>query len=456
MIDNGALIRIEESNKEIKFKGEMIIMVTTINVVDAPCGYGKTSWAIQYMNSMPIDSHQFIYVTPFLDEVERVKNSVSNRLFHDPIVKKGETKLDDVHRLLGEGKDICTTHALFQMANSETMELLRVNNYTLILDEVINVIEQVPLRKNDLDILFDANVISIEPKHGLKYIKWNEDKKDFDTRYNGIKQKALTNNLMYCDNSALIWNFPCEIFLSFQNVFILTYLFKGQIQRAYYDLHEIKYRYLSVSKDTDGYILIPYIERIPYDKAVLSKNIEIYIGDLNKVGDRAYSLSKSWLEKPANKELVVKLRNNARNYLMNMCKEKVDNVMWTTVKGDKGKIQKKVSPRGYAKGFIQMKERATNQYKEKYCLVYLVNRYLNPIEKKFFEQYGVEIDQDAWALSELIQWVWRSRIRDGLPIKLYIPSKRMRDLFLAYLKSEVFEEAPEKAITNEPPSDWHL
>lgn len=188
---------------------------TIINVVDAPCGYGKTSWAIQYMNSMPKETHQFIYVTPFLNEIERVKNSVTNRVFYDPVSIQGETKLENVHRLLGEGKDICTTHALFQMANSETIELLRVNNYTLILDEVINVIEQVKLRKHDLKFLEGAKAITkIERNNGLKYIKWNEEIKHYDTQYNKIKNIALTGNLMYSNKSALIWNFPCEIFLS--------------------------------------------------------------------------------------------------------------------------------------------------------------------------------------------------------------------------------------------------
>ncbi|MUK89280.1 hypothetical protein GMD78_12950 [Ornithinibacillus sp. L9] len=103
-----------------------------------------------------------------------------------------------------------------------------------------------------------------------------------------------------------------------------------------------------------------------------------------------------------------------------------------------------------------MTSRATNDYSHRECLAYLVNRFLNPIEKKFFEQYGDEIDQDTWALSELIQWVWRSRIRNELSIRIYIPSSRMRGLLNQYLNSDVFEEAPKEAIITEPPSDWHL
>ncbi|MEC0089887.1 DEAD/DEAH box helicase family protein [Paenibacillus macquariensis] len=439
--------------------------MTTVNVVDAPCGYGKTSWAIEYMNEMSTESHRFIYVTPFLDEVERVQQAVVNRKFYDPKSIKGVTKLDDLHRLLGQGNDICTTHALFQMANAETRDLISSNDYTLILDEVMNVIEQVPLRKDDLNFLLNAGVIEyVNNDKGLTFIKWKDDKIGYDTKYNDIKYMALSGNLMYCNSSALIWNLPCDLFLMFRDVFILTYLFKGQFQRYYYDLHEVKYQYLSVTKEQQGYILVPYENRQIHDKTVLSQNISIYEGQLNVIGDKRHALSTSWFEKPDNKDLLVTLRNNAYNFLTNKCNANKNTALWTTVMGkkegkkekNKGKIMNKVKPKGFAKCFISMTTRATNIYKDRSHLAYLINRFMNPIEKKFFEQYGVKVDQDAWALSELIQWVWRSRIRDDQPIHIYIPSSRMRGLLKQYLTSEAFEEAPLNAITDEAPSDWHL
>jgi hypothetical protein len=44
----------------------------SIKVIDAICGAGKTSYAIQYMNEN-LDK-LFVYVTPFLKEIERVKS----------------------------------------------------------------------------------------------------------------------------------------------------------------------------------------------------------------------------------------------------------------------------------------------------------------------------------------------------------------------------------------------
>ena len=46
---------------------------------------------------------------------------------------------------------------------------------------------------------------------------------------------------------------------------------------------------------------------------------------------------------------------------------------------------------------------------------------------------GYPIDDDRFALAEMLQWIWRSRIRKGEEIKLAIISKRMRELFLKWL-----------------------
>ena len=59
--------------------------------------------------------------------------------------------------------------------------------------------------------------------------------------------------------------------------------------------------------------------------------------------------------------------------------------------------------------------------------------FLNPNIKRFFRNGGIEVDEEQWALAELIQWVWRGSIRNGKPMNLFIPSKRMRELLLDWL-----------------------
>ena len=44
-------------------------------------------------------------------------------------------------------------------------------------------------------------------------------------------------------------------------------------------------------------------------------------------------------------------------------------------------------------------------------------------------------NEDIWALSELIQWLFRSAIREEKEVNLYMPSSRMRSLLKDWLDS---------------------
>lgn len=49
---------------------------------------------------------------------------------------------------------------------------------------------------------------------------------------------------------------------------------------------------------------------------------------------------------------------------------------------------------------------------------------------------GASLNQELYALSEMVQFIWRSRIRDSETIDLYIPSARMRNLLIRWLDDE--------------------
>jgi hypothetical protein len=62
---------------------------------------------------------------------------------------------------------------------------------------------------------------------------------------------------------------------------------------------------------------------------------------------------------------------------------------------------------------------------------------LTHILKDFFAQKNIPVNVDAFSLSCLIQWIWRSRIRNNESIKLYLPSTRMRNLLENWLNGDV-------------------
>ena len=95
--------------------------------------------------------------------------------------------------------------------------------------------------------------------------------------------------------------------------------------------------------------------------------------------------------------------------------------------------------KGYTKGFISSNLRATNEYRDRTAIAYLVNKYINPYIKNFFLSNGIEVYEDEYAISEMLQFLWRSGIRDGKHITVYIPSKRMRNLLIDWIEYQKYE-----------------
>ncbi|MFP7694074.1 hypothetical protein ACLH26_14905 [Bacillus subtilis] len=400
-----------------------------VKVIDSIMGSGKTSAAIDMINNSGTDEN-FIFITPYLDEVDRIKKSISSKQIYEPKVKKKgdktQYKFESFHELLSQNKNIVATHNLFKNANDETKELILSGNYTLILDEVMEVVEQLRVKKHDLTTLFESKLIYVEDG----FVKWNKEKKDYETRYDDIRDMALNNNLMYFKDNILIWNFPADIFKLFKEVYILTYMFDAQIQRYYYDINNIKYqKYVSEFIDGQYRFTKHNTEYESILKAQLRNKIKIYEGNLNTVGQLDYSLSSNWY-KNKSPYTIKKVKNNVFNYFNNIVKSSSDEAMWTTYSQHKNKVK----GNGYTKGFVSCNARATNDFKHKKHLVYTINRYVNTVLYNYFkEKYQITIDQDAFALSELVQWIWRSAIRDGEEITLYIPSLRMRELLIGWL-----------------------
>jgi len=382
-----------------------------IHIIDDYMGKGKTQGLIEKINNNR--NYNYMYITPFLNEVQRIKSNCKG--FYEPSVKYGQgRKLNDLHNLLRKESDIVSTHALFRNANEETEELIRLGKYILILDEVMDVVEKVNLTKDDIKTLLNQDLILIDEK---KMVTWNEEQENYDARYNDIKNMAKNNCLFLVNDVVLMWTFPIKIFNAFEEVWVATYLFEGQIQKYYYDLYKVEYDFYHI--DEDWGICQGKIDEKPIDRV----KINIINDKINNVGDNKYVLSSTWfLKNKDNEEVMKKLKNNILNYFQNKVNASSKEILWTTFKKYKNKIQGK----GYTKGFLPVNARATNDYDDRKYLAYVCNIFLNPLIKGFFVNNGVKVDEDKYALGELLQWVYRSAIRNGEEIWCYLPSSRMR------------------------------
>ncbi|MEV5116679.1 hypothetical protein [Peribacillus frigoritolerans] len=81
-----------------------------------------------------------------------------------------------------------------------------------------------------------------------------------NSKYRDIKVLAERGNLFLDNGNIVYWTMPVNSFLCFDEVYLLTYLFDGQIQKYYYDLHGVEYEKYSVQKNLKGrYELIQYM-----------------------------------------------------------------------------------------------------------------------------------------------------------------------------------------------------
>lgn len=387
-----------------------------INIVDSPMGSGKTTAIINYINSNP--TRKYIYIAPFLSEGERIKSHCSSLNFCAP--SELFSKTADLKNLISDGKNIVSTHALFKLIDNSTIDLLKSKDYVLIMDEVIDIVDITSISEEDRKLLLDSNFLEVDSNNKLH---WNAP--SYTGKFNDIKQMAKTDKLFLFDEKIIIWQFPVEAFEGFKDVYILTYLFSGSKLKSYFDTYNLKYSYFYI--DDSMNIQKGIFDDRPF-KERIRPLINLYEGNLNDIGEKTTALSANWF-KSSNRMEHIKLKRDVYNYFRHIVDTPSKLNMWSVF----SKYEDRYKGDGYTKGFVACNSRATNDYRDKMSLAYLVNVYENPILVHWFNYRGASINEDDFALSQLLQWIWRSRIRDGKEINLYIPSSRMRNLFTEWL-----------------------
>ena len=179
-------------------------------------GSGKTSSAINYINKSD-DEDRFLFITPYLDEITRIKEACPLKNFKEP--KQMGTKLEGIKYLISRGENIVSTHALFQRFDNELIDMCRAKNYILIMDEVTDVIEKYDISKEDFKILID-NFVDINEESGL--ITWRNPNDEYYGKFSEEKRLCELNCLAYYSGSIMMWLFPIEVFNAFRKIYILT------------------------------------------------------------------------------------------------------------------------------------------------------------------------------------------------------------------------------------------
>ena len=405
-----------------------------ITIVDRPCGTGKTT---HILNSFKPD-RKYLVIVPLLSEVERVIEDASVP-FVQPTIEECNSKTESLIELLIEGKNIVTTHQLYpKLPEADRQHLL--DDYHIIIDEVLDVVGSGnQIKPDSFSDIYIKNGYVYEDEHTGKIIptkKWDDCKDGVDdTLCPRFYEQARSGCLYHVNGRFFLWAMPTKVLTSGRSLTVYTYLAEGSMFTAYLKKKGIFYYHdRNIQADLDfrkrAQQLIT-IESIPsIDKFNFSST-----GQKNMNKDTRGKVSTA-------------IKNFASRVLKGIPKERIaitcsKEHWYKKGQSDRDVKKPKAGPFSTKTGLLNKTNwlpnttRGTNDYIHVTHMIYLWDQHMNPFLVRWLEfDKGNSKAQNDYATSELIQWIYRSQVRKGLPITVYIPSGRMRNLLESWLDGD--------------------
>ena len=420
-------------------------------VVDALCGQGKTESVIEMMQK-DVEG-KFLYVTPYLSECHRVAGTLydAEDIDKKPLLSEtGEyiyevgTRLgafnfkhpDDsfgrkgksLCSLLSDGENVVSTHALFTELGSNAIEAAK--DYTLIIDESVNVYTQdgrhktiahalerkiIYLDEDGITLRFDRNRFGESTPENPDTAK--------GSLYESIAAQCDLGQLLLIKKKTVVWEMSADLLSNFKKVIICTYMFEGSEMSVYLKKKGIDYTVQKLAGAKTAKDVAHLIEVMDDNK-------------LNAVGATGKLSSSAFAHKDKKDILCETMRRNLQNVFTNKWKAKADDRLWTCFVTNK----KIIGGEKYLNQFLSYNYKATNDYMDVHHVAFLIDVHTNPniVEASEINSNSL-MDQELYAVSSLIQFIFRSAVRKGESIKLYLPSLRMRELLERWKNGE-FDE----------------
>lgn len=433
-----------------------------ILVADVVMGGGKSSGAQTYCLE---NSHKkFVYIAPFLDEASRFAQACAPLRFVEPqqISDYNRSKILHIEHLIEHGRNVATTHVAFSALTKKTLEMIAEQEYELICDETVDAIKLDSVYVKDLLLLEKAGMLERD-KDAYKFVG-DDDYIDGNSLYSDLCRLSRSNNVYF--ESEVTANgkkenyyyllLPKEVFDVFSRVIILTYMFESSNLAGLLKIYDLPYQYIGVERVNygNGYMLSKGGMYVPDYICELRNKIHVYEYDsnpiigrgrppknLNQYKKKEGKLSPGFDFKPnfnffknskENDHLIKELKNNQDNFFEKIISKQggsKEDCMWSTYEIGR----KKMTGRGLQKKWVAFNTRATNEYRNKKYISYVVDLHLNRALTHFYDKHGIRYNEREWALSTMIQFLWRSRLRNSEEIWLYLPAARMREILYEYL-----------------------
>lgn len=410
-------------------------------IIDRACGTGKTSEMLASLQS----NRKYLLVSPSLSEIERfVTDAPDGVEIVAPKEGKGP-KLMQLEKLLTEGKSVAITHKLFFM----TLRLAHLmTKYEIIVDEAPNPVTCV--NTINADAFHEAVVgggyaticpdtLQVQPT--AKWIKWQRDMVDSDgepTYANGlhsdIYKPAIQGQLHVGETGIFAVATPNQVLLSGRSLTVMTYLSEGTYIHAYLKMlskSQPKAAF-TVIQETPSEWLEQVRELVTVEDLALPKHLKL---SFSKQTRRSKDATCKAIGGALKNLLYRRWKRVKRTDILITCaRDKWFDDRKGRYPGEWAKYSR-LFGRDYGKDGVQWlpnKTRGTNDYKHASHAIYLYSMSPNPMVQNFLGVTGQRF-ADEYALAEMVQWIWRTRVRDGLPITVAIPDDRMQSIFKSWL-----------------------
>jgi hypothetical protein len=437
-----------------------------VTVVDQIMSSGKST---KLINNLSHEKRQFVVFVPTRLEVERYLKQLPNTV--TPAFESNKKTVHFTNMIL-DGKSVIATHSLLTSLSNDQITALILKNVLIYIDETPPVFEKLKISMLDIEVMIEKGVLDITTcvVNDLTYYKGElnngrliTDGTDCYSEFEALSQYRMyagkmRNRITYT-NDKRQWLIPMINDRLFRNlqVTVLTYNYPKTDLECYFKFHQIEVLHISDGLRGSSFkSLIEIVDhRINSVGEKVGKSSPLTAGwwaaatDEQKriVSNATYTYFKRIVKTNAALNMVG-LFSKTRKITKRLNSDNTTYVdWWDTYNVEDSVLQKpfdKVkrlskNASAFEKAInscgVVFNARATNMFNNRTSLAYLVDVYFDNSINTFFETYGIKVDQDTYALNTLLQWIFRSAIRNGKKITLFLPSARMRNLLNNWLNS---------------------
>ena len=403
-----------------------------IRIIDKPCGSGKTTGVLAELMKLRqagAGDNRFLIVVPELSEIQRYRDHLGQDWLYEPEAnqKLGVRKIDSLIDLLQQGHQVVTTHALFSQIR-RFQHLL--GSYHVLIDETPTAVEQVPVEFGPAifrHLLHHKQYIQIDPVTQLISATdaWLVDRADYevkgDRHVRDFMDRVQSGEVYWVEDNYCVMPIPDAVFTMPRSLTILTFLFEGTQLHHWMLKRGFKFQLFSDPNE---------LERFQYQ---MNKNIylrktscPVKAGFANMTGkDPEYRKRASTWTKNQIQRLRKFDNTTCGEALINRSLVASHKPAWF---GQDANTKNDVTTptclsrlaRLSGAEYTSMTTRGTNKFKARDILWILGKENLHPSLAKFLGMTSKRA-KDRHTLSELVQLIYRTAIRDGYPIYLFTP-----------------------------------